>query len=164
MVKFYYENKVNNDVRLNEFYNRVILMETITYISNDTNDISTTDSNDAIAISEDVIATVDDDSIISSEDDDIPINNDKDIRINRKECTEVLPDKFKAVDLWKFFEAVKLWDVTEAIFFIFFHGVVHVIFRLSLRHSTYLTLLHKDVNVLMNVGLNINLTWSIISG
>jgi hypothetical protein len=72
MVKFYYENKVNNDVRLNGFYNRVILMETITYISNDTNDISKTDSNDAIAISEDVIATVDDASNILSEDDDIP--------------------------------------------------------------------------------------------
>lgn len=39
------------------------------------------------------------------------VNNEKDIRINRKECTEVLPDKFKAVDLWKFFEAVKLWEV-----------------------------------------------------
>jgi hypothetical protein len=75
MVKFYYENKVNGDVRLNGFYNRVILMETITYISNDTNDfdISKTDSNDAIAIYEDFIAAVDDAPIIASEDDDIPI-------------------------------------------------------------------------------------------
>jgi hypothetical protein len=83
----------------------------------------------------------DDASIISSEDDDIPI------------VAVLFHDVYTAapLDFIHFLHQKEYnWYVKEVILFIFFLGLLQHIFRLSLRHSTFITNLYKDKNTLMN--------------